>query len=159
MLWLFLIVLLAGRAKGSELDYYLFASTAPHSFQRYPISSFSDKLYLEAKLEPYEASRETIRNIILSKTREWKINPELVLEIVRRESNFNPTVCNEKFGCSHGQGLLQLIPSTNEYCEKKLGRKLNPFDAEDNIDCGLYLLKTDGIVHWNQWSGPYDDYD
>jgi len=112
-----------------------------------------------ATLTPYEAPREQIRSLIVSKAKEQNINPKLALEIVRREANFDPLVCNGKFGCSHGQGLFQVIPSTNKYCEKKLGRKLNPFNAEDNIDCGLYLLKTNGIVHWSKWSGPYLDYD
>lgn len=51
---------------------------------------------------------------------------------------------------------MQIIPSTNKLCEKELRVKLDPFNPEDNLDCGLYLLKKDGIIHWSPYSGPYD---
>lgn len=50
---------------------------------------------------------------------------------------------------------MQIIPSTERDCEKRLSRELDMFTAEDNLDCGLTLLKEDGVGHWNPYSGPY----
>jgi len=79
----------------------------------------------------------------------------LASEIIRRESGWNPAVCNKRYGCKSGQGLFQIIPSTLKYCENKLGRELDVFDAFDNLDCGFWLLANEGIEHWNPYSGPY----
>jgi len=68
--------------------------------------------------------------------------------IVFCESSFREKVCSYR-GCEYGMGLVQVIPSTLNYCEKKLGRKLNPFEKKDNLDCGLWLLENEGNSHWN----------
>ena len=98
-----------------------------------------------------------IYDIITEKIQEWDMDSSkgLVFEIIKRESGFREEICNNKFGCKSGIGLMQLIPSTNRYCEKQLGRKLNPKIAGDNLDCGLWLLKNEGISHWQDYSGPY----
>ena len=76
-------------------------------------------------------------------------------EIVKRESNGNPSVCNAESGCKAGQGLTQLIPSTVKYCEEKLGKEIDPFNSSDNLECAMWLLDNEGIEHWEEWSGPY----
>lgn len=68
--------------------------------------------------------------------------------IVKCESDFNPEVCNKEFGCSSGMGLCQLIPSTVKHCEEKLGKRIDPFNSEDNLECGEWLLKNEGSHHW-----------
>ena len=73
--------------------------------------------------------------------------PELY-DIVRCESSFRPKVCSYK-GCEYGMGLGGIIPSTLHYCEEKLGRKLDPFDPKDNLDCCKWLLENEGLRHWN----------
>jgi len=80
----------------------------------------------------------------------------LLDEIIKRESGGNPMVCNAQFGCSSGQGLTQLIPSTVKYCEEKLGKKIDPFDPNENIECAVWLLENEGIKHWEPYSGPYE---
>lgn len=102
--------------------------------------------------------KEQIKAIIISKSEELGLNPKLPLEIVRRESNFVPDICNQKFGCRSGIGLFQLIISTLKHCQVELGRQLDARSIEDNIDCGLWLLKNEGIGHWQNYSGPYNDY-
>jgi len=84
----------------------------------------------------------------------------LATEIIRRESNWQPEVCNKRYGCMAGQGLFQLIPSTVAYCEKKLKREIDPLNAFQNLDCGWWLLVNEGIRHWEdpngEWgAGPY----
>ena len=78
---------------------------------------------------------------------------DLLWKIVKCESNFDPLVCNQKYGCKAGMGLCQLIPSTVKYCEEKLGKKIDPFNPEDNLECGKWLLENEGDIHWREWSG------
>ena len=78
----------------------------------------------------------------------------LLAEIIRRESGGRADVCSYA-GCGSGMGLVQLIPSTVKYCEEKLGQKIDPFNPEDNLKCGIWLLQNEGIRHWEAWSGPY----
>lgn len=75
--------------------------------------------------------------------------------IIERESNGDPKAVNKKFGYKGGMGLTQLIPSTVRYCEERLGRDIDPFNENDNKACALWLLKNEGIVHWEPYSGPY----
>lgn len=79
----------------------------------------------------------------------------LAYEIIKRESGWKEKICNQEFGCRSGQGLFQIIPSTIKHCEGVLMRVLDPFYYKDNIDCGIWLLKNEGIGHWQEWSGPY----
>lgn len=140
------------------------------------IPSIKTPIYLVAQHIPYvsltagqETPREYLKgltsrsfDLISAKAREYKVSLNLVLEIIRRESGFDPLVCNKKYGCGSGQGLMQIIPSTFADCEKYFKRDMNVFNAEDNLDCGLHLLsQPNGINHWwdpnGLWgSGPYD---
>jgi hypothetical protein len=92
-----------------------------------------------------------------------EINYEQLLlleEIIRRESDGNPKICNQEFGCGSGMGLTQLVPGTVKYCEEKLGKEIDPFNPEQNLECAIWLLTNEGIGHWESddgsWgSGPY----
>ncbi len=108
-----------------------------------------------AEMNDFIRPEYRLKHLIICKATDIGVQPALVLEIVRRESGFKPEICNRTFGCSSGQGLMQIIPSTHNYCEAKLGRELDMFKAEDNLDCGLWLLKNEGIRHWAPYSGPY----
>ncbi len=69
--------------------------------------------------------------------------------IVYCESSFRPDKCSYA-GCQAGMGLVQLIPSTAKYCESKLNKTINPFNVEDNLECGNWLLQNEGLRHWKQ---------
>ena len=73
---------------------------------------------------------------------------ELAERIIACESGGREAVCNAEFGCKSGQGLFQLIPSTVKYCEEKLGKKIDPFNTQDNLQCGMWLLENEGTAHW-----------
>ncbi len=75
--------------------------------------------------------------------------PQVILlgEIIRCESHWK-NVCNQRYGCNAGQGIAQLIPSTVKYCEKKLGKPINPFNQEDSLECAMWLLMNEGSFHW-----------
>lgn len=90
----------------------------------------------------------------------------LLEEIIRRESGGDPNACNTCEGtkweglynpndCPCGAGLAGLIPSTIKYCEEKLGKSIDPFNSNDNLECAIWLLKNEGIRHWEEYSGPY----
>ena len=104
----------------------------------------------------------------------------LVDEIIRRESGGDPKICNRKQGCRAGMGLMGFISGTWNQTIKRMSEveawmpsrcwqlvslpmsdeRWEPvFDAECNRLAGTWLLRTDGIVHWEgdgTWgSGPY----
>ena len=76
------------------------------------------------------------------------IESETFLRIIECESSFRPDVCNKEFGCGAGAGLVQLIPKTIKYCEEKLGKKIDPFNPRDNLECGLWLYENESTRHW-----------
>ena len=106
---------------------------------------------------------------------EWKASKssepvlKLAKEIIKRESGFKWWKCNEttEHKCAAGQGLFQVIYSTEGTCEKNFKREMNMLNPFDNIDCGWWLLNEGkGISHWDdlswksgkvkKWgSGPY----
>jgi len=61
------------------------------------------------------------------------------------ESSGNPEAYNPKSGA---KGLFQIIPSSERFCEKGLGRELDMFNESDNIDCARYLMRHGGLSHW-----------
>lgn len=75
-----------------------------------------------------------------------KTYPELY-RIIDCESDFRSDVCSYA-GCSGGQGLAQIIPSTLLYCEEKLKRHLDVFDPTDNLECAIWLYTNEGNRHW-----------
>ena len=69
----------------------------------------------------------------------------LTEKIILCESSGNPLAYNKWSGA---RGLLQIIPSSERFCEKGLGRELDMFNPVDNLACGEYLKKHGGLKHW-----------
>ena len=67
--------------------------------------------------------------------------------------------CNREYGCRSGMGLMQLIPARVEECSIALGRKIDPMNPIDNLECGAYLLKKDGTRHWGCKDCDWGSYD
>lgn len=117
-----------------------------------------------------DLSTTTIRDFIAYSAPQPLVG--LVMEIIKREGGWKVDVCNHEQGCGAGQGLMQIIPSTERVCEEHFEREMDMLTAIDNLDCGIWLLGDgSGITHWDdmswktgkkkQWgSGPYylDDY-
>jgi len=93
---------------------------------------------------------EDIRDLVRKKY------PELYY-IVKCESNFRPNVCSFA-GCQAGMGLIQVIPSSLRLCEKALGKKLNPYNVEDNLECGEVLLRIQGLNAWESSRECWEKY-
>lgn len=105
------------------------------------ISLYDDRLYLDGRsLSPFYGSPEEA--LVAEEY------PELYWIAYCENREFNPTKCSYK-GCDAGQGLVQIIPKTLEYCETKLNRDLSVIDPIDNLDCGKWLYHNEGLKHWN----------
>lgn len=86
---------------------------------------------------------------------------EQLYKIIKCESNFQPDVCNGKYGCSSGMGLCQFIKSTwlgtidrmGELLPERCRNMKAVFDGECNLTACKWLYETDGDVHWRAWSG------
>lgn len=83
----------------------------------------------------------------------------ILLNIVRNESNWDAGVCNKSIGCESGQGIFQIIPNTFKNCQNIIKTLEDVFNPYDNIRCGLHLYFEDskGICHWQNYSGPYNE--
>ncbi len=88
--------------------------------------------------EIYQTSPEIIA-LVLRESEKYKINPTMMLELIKLESKFITSAQSP-----HGaRGLCQLMPETAEELAKELGlppEKELLFNAEYNIKLGTYLL-------------------
>ena len=79
-------------------------------------------------------------------------------EIMWYESRGDSTVCNKQYGCGSGIGKGQLTAIAIEDCEKNLGKKIDPWNDGDNIECSIWLYETYGTKPWgtaDTWWGSY----
>lgn len=103
----------------------------------------------EAVFSPYNApesfktSDPNIPDLIRANALKNDLNPELPLAIVEAESQFK-NICNSE-GCEYGIGIFQIVQSTfDEQCEGDV------YNEEDNINCGIKLLKQGDYWRWEQ---------
>jgi hypothetical protein len=73
-----------------------------------------------------------VMNLVRKLALEYRLDPELVLAVVRVESNFNPGARSTK----NAQGLMQLIPET----AARFGVE-NVWDPEQNLRGGMAYLR------------------
>ena len=96
----------------------------------------------------YQFFEEDYRTQIVYWSRIYGADLNKALAIVQAESNFR-NVCNAQ-SCKFGQGVFMFIQSTWDSTGLKMkqvtGDTMNPYL---NIQRGVYLLKTEGDVHWN----------
>lgn len=73
-------------------------------------------------------------------SQEYKVDPKIVISVMKVESDFNPSAQSH----TNAKGLMQIMPDTSKHIAKLL--KLNPNsidlnDPETNIQLGTYYLK------------------
>lgn len=73
-------------------------------------------------------------------SQEYKVDPKVVISVMKVESDFNPSAQSH----TNAKGLMQIMPDTSKHIAKLL--KLNPNsidlnDPETNIQLGTYYLK------------------
>lgn len=73
-----------------------------------------------------------VAHVVRSLASEYRLDPEVVLAVIRVESNFDPGARSPK----NAQGLMQLMPATAE----RFGVE-NPWDPEQNLRGGMAYLR------------------
>lgn len=86
-----------------------------------------------ASYKPRKAACEKYRDMIEVIAARHGLEPELVLGVVKVESNFNPE-CRSRVGAT---GLMQVMPRTGDHmeCDDDLE------DPQANVECGCRVLK------------------
>lgn len=77
-------------------------------------------------------STGSIRSIVERKAERYRLDPQLLMEVIRAESGFDPYAVSPK----GARGLMQLMPGT----ASRLGVQ-DSFDPEQNIDGGTRYLR------------------
>jgi len=85
-----------------------------------------------ARPTPPPADRRRIVEMVVQQARAYRLDPRLVLAIVRAESNFDVTALSPK----NAQGLMQLIPDTARRFSVE-----NPLDPMENIRGGMAYVR------------------
>lgn len=116
-----------------QMDIYLQIREAYHNMVRY----YNSRLSYEESL--------FITDCILMFSREFQIDPRLVMAVIIVESRFNPRAVSRK----GAMGLGQLMPGT----ASMLGVK-NPFDIKQNIYGTIRYLKEQGL-RWSYYHFGY----
>lgn len=99
--------------------------------------------------------------ILVDYAEEFNLNPSLILAIIETESNFNPT----EVGTHQDRGLMQIIPPTERWLAKDMGKDIgleyNPeriFDPEYNIGLAAIYLSTLRDAYGNNFSRILSEY-
>jgi soluble lytic murein transglycosylase-like protein len=87
-------------------------------------------VYSAADCEPL--SEPVVNNLIQQAAEEQGVDPGLVREVARQESDFRPCAVSAKGAA----GLMQLMPDTAKRLEVR-----NPFDPRENLTAGSRFLK------------------
>jgi soluble lytic murein transglycosylase-like protein len=78
------------------------------------------------------AERQRLTQMVVEEARQFRLDPRLVLAVMRAESNFDPLAKSPR----GAQGLMQLIPETAERFNVR-----NAFDPLENLRGGMAYLR------------------
>lgn len=116
------------QTKVDKLTYRLFEQEA--QLTEYDLLKFKS-FSLTRKYPRFSSIVEAVYN----KSREFGLNPSLILGIIQVESNFNPTAVSNR----GAYGLMQI--NKNVWDEELSIRDEKIFDIDYNLDLGLTILK------------------
>ncbi len=81
---------------------------------------------------PVSADRQRLARLVIQEARAFRLDPRLVLAVMRAESNFDPLALSPR----GAQGLMQLIPETAQRFNVR-----NAFDPQENMRGGMAYLR------------------
>jgi hypothetical protein len=88
-----------------------------------------------------ELLAKRILSAVYENSLQYDVSPELILSVIKVESEFNPRA----FSDAGAIGLMQVMPVTGVYVGRSLGLWINDgddlFDIEKNIQIGVVFLK------------------
>ncbi|WNB84454.1 LysM peptidoglycan-binding domain-containing protein [Cellulomonas sp. ATA003] len=82
-------------------------------------------------------SKSAMQAKVVSTARALGVDPALAQAIAFQESGFNQTAVSP----ANAIGTMQCIPSTGVWVGQMVGRPLNLLDPDDNVTCGVGLLR------------------
>jgi LysM repeat protein len=81
-------------------------------------------------------TRAQMRNLIVSTSKRYGVDPELALAVSWQESGWKQRVVSP----ANAIGAMQVIPSTGQFASSIVGRKLDLLRPQDNVTAGVVLL-------------------
>lgn len=93
--------------------------------------------------------KEWLRNIPLSEelqkhtwdlANKYDLSYDMILAIMKQESNFNPKATNKNTNGSQDSGIMQINSVNRNYVSELAGRKLDLFNTKDNVLAGVLIL-------------------
>ncbi len=92
-------------------------------------------------------TQANIRTLIVQNARKYGVSEVLALSIAVCESNFEPTA---KSPSSSAKGIAQFINSTWFETMRRMGLPTSSsvFDPKTHVEAFVWLLKNDGVSHW-----------
>ena len=91
--------------------------------------------YLNSRQNP---SRSQVRSMVASTARLHGVDPALALAVAWQESRWSHNAVSE----ANAIGIMQCLPSTGQWVSGMVGRDLNLLDPQDNVTCGVVLLRS-----------------
>ena len=82
-------------------------------------------------------SKARVRRMVAATARRHGVSPSLAVSVAYHESGFQQRVVSGV----NAIGVMQVLPSTGRVLGRQHGRRLNLFDAQDNITAGVLLLR------------------
>ncbi len=83
-------------------------------------------------------SKRTVRTLVVRTAHRYGLDPNLALAVAYQESGFQQHVVS----VADAIGAMQVLPSTGAYVSRYVtGRRLDLFDARDNVTAGVALLR------------------
>lgn len=83
-------------------------------------------------------TRTQIRSMIVSTAQAHGLDPRLALAIAWQESRWSQRAVSE----ANAVGVMQCLPSTAQWVSGLIGRGLDVLNTQDNITCGVVLLRS-----------------
>ncbi len=111
------------------------SAAAPSTSGRLADAAGTNLSYLNS--QPNQ-SRTELQSMISSTARLHGVDPSLVLAISWQESRWTQNAVSE----ANAIGVMQCLPSTAQWVSGMLGRHLDLLDPQDNVTCGVVLLRS-----------------